>query len=74
MVKMLNTSNLFVIIGSSNNTNLNKKEVLVWDNNKEIEIHKFTLENEILNLELTSDKIILVCENVILLYNSNALI
>lgn len=74
MVKMLNTSNLFVIIGSSNNTNLNKKEVLVWDNNKEIKIHKFTLENEILNLELTSDKIILVCENVILLYNSNALI
>lgn len=50
MVKMLNSSNLFIIIGSEKNTNLNKRQAIVWDNNKEIEVYKFTIENEILNL------------------------
>ena len=72
MVKMLNSSKLFIIIGSENNINLNKRQVIVWDNNKEIEVYKFTIENEILNLEIISNKIILVCANKILVYNSNS--
>lgn len=71
MVKMLNSSNKFVLIGSPNNTNLNKRQAIVWDNLEENEIYRFTIENEILNLEITSDRIIIVCENQILEYNPN---
>ena len=70
MVKMLNSSNIFIIVGSPNNRYLSNKEVLVWDNKNEIKIYKFLIKKEVLNLELTSDKIIVVCENIIYIFNT----
>ena len=72
MVKMLNKTNIFVILGSSKNPNLNKREILLWDDKNGKEIYKFLIKKEVLNLELTSEKIIVVCENIIYIFNAKS--
>lgn len=69
MVKMVNCSNIFIIVGSKNNTNLNNKEILIWDDKNKIRIYKLLIKKEILNLEITSDKIIVGCEDNIYIFN-----
>lgn len=70
MVKMINYTNIFVILGSPNNPDLNKQQILIWDDKNRKKIYKLLIKKEILNLELTSDKIIVVCENIIYTFNS----
>ena len=72
MVKMINNTNIFVIVGSPKNQNLNKQEILIWDDKNGKKIYKFLIKKEVLNIELTSDKIIVVCENIIYIFNSKS--
>lgn len=72
MVKMFYNSNIFVIVGSPNNQELNKKEILIWDDKNGKKIFKLLIKKEILNLELTLDKIIVVCNNIIYIFNSKS--
>ena len=69
MVKMVNCSNIFVIVGSSNNSNLSKKEVLIWDDKNIIRIYKLLIKKEVLKIEITSDKIIVACVNIIYIFD-----
>ena len=69
MVKMINCSNIFVIVGSSNNINLNEKEIIIWDDKNRIPIYKLLIKKKVLNLEITSDKIIVACENNIYIFD-----
>ena len=70
MVKMLNSSNIFVIVGSLKNQNLSNEEVLVWDEKIKKKIYQFSIKKQVLNLELTSDKIIVVCEFIIYIFST----
>ena len=72
MVKIINTTNIFVIVGSPNNQNLNKQEILIWDDKKGKNIYKFLMKKEVLNIEITSGKILVVCENIIYAFNSKS--
>ena len=69
MVKMVNCSNIFVIVGSQNNKNLNEKEILIWDDKNQKRVYKILVKKEVLNLEITSDEIVVVCENIIYIFN-----
>ena len=69
MVKMINCSNIFVIVGSANNINLNEKEILIWDDKNKKRIYKLLIKKEVLRLEITSDKIVVVCENIIYIFD-----
>ena len=72
MVKMLNCTNIFVILGSPNNSDLNKQQILIWDDKNRKKIYKLLIKREILNLELTPNKIVVVCENIIYIFNSQS--
>ena len=47
MVKMLNSSNIFVIVGSPKNNHLTNKEVLVWDDKKKKNLSIFNKKRSI---------------------------
>lgn len=70
---MFYCSNIFGIVSSPKNRNLNKKEfeVLIWDDINKRPIYKYLIKKEIINFELTSDKIIIVCKKIILVFNIN---
>lgn len=69
MVKMTNCSNIFVIVGSPNNSNLSEKEILIWDDKNKIRIYKLLIKKEVLKIEITSDKIIVACVNIIYIFD-----
>ena len=69
MVQFFNKSNLFGIVGSDNNPKLNQSEVIVWDDNKQEILYKFNIKKKVLNLKLTFDKIIVVCDTLIYIFN-----
>ena len=73
MVKMFYCSNIFGIVSSPKNKNLNKKEteVIIWDDMNKRPRYKYLIKKEVINLELTSDKIIVICEKVILIFRIN---
>lgn len=71
MVQFFNKSNLFGIVGSDVNQKLNQSEVIVWDDNKQKILYKFKIKKKVLNLKLTFDKIIVVCDTLIYIFNSN---
>ena len=73
MVKMFYCSNIFGIVSSSKNKNLSKKEseVIIWDDINKRPRYKYLIKKEIINFELTSDKIIVICEKLIFIFNIN---
>ena len=72
MVKMINNTNIFVIVGSVNNSELSNQEILIWDDKTKKKIYKLLIKKDILNLELTSNKIIVVCDTIIYIFNSKS--
>ena len=93
MVKMVGSSNIFVIVGSKKNengeiknpnliknendktyfVNLDEKEVLIWDDKAKKPIYKYLIKKEVLNIEITKDKIIVICEKIIYVFNLKSL-
>ena len=69
MVKIYKCSNLFGIIGSKNNKDFKQKELIIWDDKDNKDIYKFKFKKDILNLELTEDSIVVVCEEAIYVFN-----
>ena len=69
MVKMYKCSNLFGIVGSKNNKDFKQKELIIWDDKNNKDIYKFKFKKDILNLELTEDSIVVVCEKSIYVFN-----
>jgi WD40 repeat protein len=69
MVKMYKCSNLFGIVGSKNNKDFMQKELIIWDDKNNKDIYKFKFKKDILNLELTEDSIVVVCEKSIYVFN-----
>ena len=74
MAKMFYCSNIFALVSSpKKNNNLSKKEVevIIWDYINKRPRYKYLLKKEVLNLELTSNKIIVICEKKIFIFNIN---
>ena len=69
MVKIYKCSNLFGIVGSENNKDFKQKELIIWDDKDNKDIYKFKFKKDILNLELTEDSIVVVCEEAIYVFN-----
>ena len=72
MVKILNSSSMFVIIGSLYDKYLTNQEVLVWDDKIKKKIYKFLIKKQVIELKLTSDKIIIACEKLIYIFNAKS--
>lgn len=74
MVKMFKTSNIFFIVGpkdlkETNEPQVKKTEVLIWDDKNKRPIYKLLIKKEILNLEIAFDNIFVVCESSIYVFN-----
>lgn len=69
MVQMYRESNIFIIAGSKENEKINDSDVIVWDDKKNQIIYKFKVKKKVLNLKLAFEKIIIVCKNVIYIFN-----
>lgn len=69
MVKIYKCSNLFGIVGSKNNKDFKQKELIIWDDKDNKDIYKIKFKKDILNLELTEDSIVVVCEEAIYVFN-----
>ena len=72
MVKMFNSSSMFVIVGSLSDKYLTNQEVLVWDDKIKKKIYKFLIKKEVIKLKLTSEKIIIACEKLIYIFNAKS--
>lgn len=69
MVTILYNSNIFGIVGSNNNLDYKQSDVIIWDDlNKKI-IYKFFIKKKVLNLKFTHDKMIIICQYTIYIFN-----
>ena len=69
-VQMFNKSNLFGIVGSDNNPKLKQSEVIIWDDKNQKILYKFKIKKKVVNLKITFNKIIIVCETIIYVFNT----
>ena len=69
MVTILYNSNIFGIVGSNNNLDYKQSDVIIWDDlNKKI-IYKFFIKKKVLNLKFTHDKMFIICQYTIYIFN-----
>lgn len=64
MVKMYKKSNIFGIVCGDK-----KRELIIWDENIKKDIYKYRFKKSILNLELTEDSIVVVCNTTIYVFD-----
>ncbi len=69
MVRMYKSSNIFGIVGSSMNKDLDKKELIIWDDKNQKIVYKYKFKKDIINFELTEDYIVVVCYSKIYVFN-----
>lgn len=70
MVAMFDKSNLFGIVGSDNNPELKQSEVIIWDDKNQKILYKYKIKKKVVNLKITFNKIIIVCETLIYIFNT----
>ena len=70
MVSMLYKTNIFALVGSENNREYKRNQVLIWDDLSSQILFKITLNENVLNLKLRVDKVFIVCQNQIYILNS----
>jgi WD40 repeat protein len=71
IVEMLNNSNILALVGGGKNPKFPLNEFILWDEEKGEEIGKIKLKKEILNVKLKENKIYIVTEEKIFLFDFN---
>jgi WD40 repeat protein len=76
MVGMFNKSNIFAIVRPDSKQkikdfeNIDWDEVIIWDDYSQNIIYKYRMKKKILNLKITFNKIVVVCCELIYVFNS----
>jgi uncharacterized iron-regulated protein len=75
MVGMFNKSNIFAIVRPDSKQkikdfeNIDWDEVIIWDDYSQNIIYKYRMKKKILNLKITFNKIVVVCCELIYVFN-----
>ena len=69
IIEMLNCSNILALVGGGKYPKYNKNKVIVWDDNEQKVISELKFTNLIKNVKLKNDKIFIVLEKKIFVFN-----
>ena len=66
---MLYQTNIFAIVGGGKNPKFSPIKVILWDDNEGKILNEFRLKSNIINVKIKKDKIFIICEQEINIYN-----
>ena len=69
IIEMMYKSNIFGLVGGGQNPKYTPNKVILWDDYQTKVLNEFKLTSSVKNLKLKKDKIIIVCEQRIYIYN-----
>ena len=69
IIEMMYKSNIFGLVGGGKNPKYTPNKVILWDDYQTKVLNEFKLTSSVKNLKLKKDKIIIVCEQKIYVYN-----
>ena len=70
IIEMMYKSNIFGLVGGGKNPKYTPNKVILWDDYQIKVLNEFKLTSSVKNLKLKKDKIIIVCEQRIYVYNT----
>ena len=73
IIEMLNTTNIFGLVGGGKNPKYPLNELIIWDQEKKTELSKIKTKKKILNVKLTENKIFVVNFDKIFVFDFNTL-
>ena len=69
IIEMMYKTNIFGLVGGGKNPKYTPNKVILWDDYQTKVLNEFKLTSSVKNLKLKKDKIIIVCEQRIYVYN-----
>ena len=66
---MLYQTNIFAIVGGGKNPKFSPIKVILWEDNEGKILNEFRLKSNIINVKIKKDKIFIICEQEINIYN-----
>jgi len=72
MVIMLYRSNILGLVGSPKNPIYKQNKVIIWDDHQKKSLSELKFSQDVLNLKLRKDKIVIVCQEKIYIFNLNS--
>ena len=66
---MLYKSNILALVGGGNNPKFSTDKVIIWDELQEKIISQLRFDTDVKNVKLTKEKIVIVCEKKIYIFN-----
>lgn len=73
IIEMLNGTNIFGLVGGGKNPKYPVNELIIWDQEKKVELSKIKTKKKILNVKLTENKIFVVNFDKIFVFDFNTL-
>ena len=71
IIEMMYKTNIFGLVGGGKNPKYTPNKVILWDDYQTKVLNEFKFTSSIKNLKLKKDKIIIVCEQRIYVYNTD---
>ena len=69
IIEMMYTKSIFALVGGGKTPKYTPNKVILWDDYQAKVLNEFKLASSVINLKLKKDKIIIVCEQRIYIYN-----
>ena len=73
IIEMLNKTNILALVGGGKNPKFPNNELILWDEEKDDEIGRIKLKKKILNIKLKENKIYIVTDEKIYVFDFNEL-
>ena len=69
LAEMLNRTNVIALVGTGENTSYPKDRLILWDDIAHRPFSELNFKSEVLNVKLRRDKIVVVLESKVYVYN-----